>query len=175
MSPLSADHCRVETQLRDAATARGAVVNALPNGHFQIKGSLLVNYYPFAKKRTAYIAATTRGIQHATISQAVALAFAVPPIAEVHAKDARSNSKRYARWARRMWKAGFRDCFWCGVAMNRVPGHPQQMTCDHRIPLARGGLDNPNNWVPACWKCNNERGHAMPEMKAGEPHGQNDR
>lgn len=161
-----AEQRQVETQLRDAAAARGAEVNVLANGHFQIRGQLLVNYYPFAKKRTAYIAATTRGIQGATIAQAVALAFAVPPIAEAHEKDARRNSKRYRRWTRRMWKAGFRNCFWCRVEMNRVPGHPQQMTCDHRIPLARGGLDNPNNWVSACWKCNNERGHAMPEIAA---------
>jgi hypothetical protein len=165
------DQRNVETQLRDAAAARGAVVNALPNGHFQIKGPLLVNYYPFAKKRTAYIAATTRGIRHATVSQAVALAFAVPPIADSHAKDERGNTQRYMRWRRRMWKAGFRDCHWCGVAMNRVPGHTQQMTCDHRIPLARGGLDNPNNFVPACLKCNQERGHAMPEMTANNQGG----
>lgn len=162
----AAEQRQVETALRASAAARGAAVKVLPNGHFQIKGELLVNYYPFAKKRTAYIAATTRGISGATISQAVALAFAVPPIAGVDAKDARGNTQRYRRWRRRMWKAGFRDCYWCRVPMNRVPGHPQQMTCDHRIPLARGGLDNPNNWVPACWKCNNERGHAMPELAA---------
>jgi 5-methylcytosine-specific restriction protein A len=168
MTMAAVEQRDVEMQLRAAAAARGASVNVLPNGHFQIKGSLLVNYYPFAKKRTAYIAATTRGIHHTTISQAVALAFAVPPIADAHAKDARANSKRYRRWTRRMWNAGFRDCFWCAVAMNRVPGHPQQMTCDHRIPLARGGLDNPNNWVPACRKCNQERGHAMPEMRSDE-------
>jgi 5-methylcytosine-specific restriction protein A len=166
---MNAEQRNVETQLRDAAAARGAQVNVFANGHFQIKGALLVNYYPFAKKRTAYIAATTRGIRDATIGQAVALAFAVPPIAEAHARDARGNSNRYRRWTRRMWKAGFRDCYWCHVAMNRAPDHPQQMTCDHKIPLARGGLDNPNNLVPACRKCNQERGHAMPEMTVGEP------
>lgn len=164
----TAEERNAETQLRATAAARGAQVNALPNGHFQIKGSLLVNYYPFAKRKTAYIAATTRGIRDASIAQAVALAFAVPPMADAHQKDARGSKRRYERWRRRMWKAGFRDCYWCGVAMNRVPDHPQQMTCDHKIPLARGGLDNPNNWVPACLKCNGERGHAMPEMTAAQ-------
>jgi 5-methylcytosine-specific restriction endonuclease McrA len=168
------DHRNVETALRDAAAARGAQVNVLANGHFQIKGELLVNYYPFAKRRTAYIAATTRGIPHATIAQAVALAFEAPALAIAGEKAKRGSSGLYGRWRRRMWKAGFRNCHWCQVAMNRIHNHPQQMTCDHRIPLARGGLDNPNNWVPACLKCNQERGHAMPEMKAnnqGENHG----
>lgn len=156
----------VETQLRDAAAARGAVVNALPNGHFQIKGELLVNYYPFAKKRTAYIAATTSGIQGASVEQAVALAFSPPAIAKPWDKARRGPKGMYGRWRRRMWKAGCRRCHWCGAEMNRRHDDPLQMTCDHKIPLARGGLDNPNNWVPACRLCNQQRGHAMPELKA---------
>lgn len=163
---MEAEFRNIETELRDAAAARGATVNARINGHFQIKGTLLVNYYPFAKTRTAYIAATTRGIRDATIEQAVAMAFEAPPLAHGSKKDERGHVGRYKRWKRRMWKAGFRDCHWCHVAMNHVPDHPQQMTVDHKIPLARGGLDNPNNWVPACLKCNNDRGHAMPEMTA---------
>jgi len=166
---MTVDQHNVETQLRAKAAARGAQVNVLPNGHFQIKGELLVNYYPFAKKRTAYIAATTRGIQGATIAQAVALAFEPPAIAGDHVKAKRGSNGMYGRWRRRMWKAGFRNCHWCGIEMNRVHEHPQQMTCDHRIPLARGGLDNPNNWVPACRRCNQDRGHAMPEIVGEKP------
>jgi 5-methylcytosine-specific restriction endonuclease McrA len=158
----------LETALRDAAAARGAQVNVLANGHFQIKGSLLVNYYPFAKRRTAYIAATTRGIPHATIAQAVALAFEPPSMADAGVKAKRGSKGFYSRWRRQMWKAGFRTCHWCGVSMNRIHGHPRQLTCDHKIPLARGGLDNPNNFVPACLKCNQERGHAMPEITASQ-------
>ena len=159
---------RIELELRVVADARGASVKVLENGHFQIKGELLVNYYPFAKRRTAYIAATTRGVRDATIAQAVALAFDRPAIAEAGQKAKRGSPGLYGRWRRRMWKAGFRNCYWCQIAMNRVPNHPQQMTCDHKIPLARGGLDNPNNFVPACLKCNQERGHAMPEITAAE-------
>ncbi len=154
----------IEAALRDAATAKGATVTAKPNGHFQIKGELLVNYYPFAKTRTAYIAATTRGIKHATIEQAVAMAFEAPPVASAAHKDERSNPGRYQRWKRRMWKAGFRECRWCHVRVNHVPLHANQMTVDHKIPLARGGLDNQNNWVVACRQCNEARGHAMPEL-----------
>lgn len=161
---LTVEERNIETELRDAAAARGASVNALANGHFQIRGKLLVNYYPFAKKRTAYIAATTQGIRHATVAQAVSLAFEVPAMAEPHRKDERGGKARYARWRKRMWRLGFRDCHWCHVRMNQTPNHLQQMTVDHVIPLARGGLDNSNNWVPACLKCNGERGHAMPEM-----------
>lgn len=161
---MSADACAVETSLRAAAAARGAVVKALGAGHFQIKGELLVNYYPFSRKRTAYISATTRGIQGATVDQAVALAFQPPAIADAVRKAKRGPPALYGRWRRRMWKAGFRHCHWCGALMNRKHDDPLQMTCDHRIPLALGGLDNPNNWVPACRNCNQERGHAMPEL-----------
>lgn len=153
-----------ETELRDAATARGAKVFARPNGHFQIKGTLLVNYWPFAKKSTAYVDATTHGVHGATIAQAVAMAFQPPPLADDHHKDKRGSTGRYGRWRDRRWKEGLRYCHWCGIKMNRVPNHPKQFTLDHVVPLARGGLDNPNNWVGACLTCNHDRGHAMPEM-----------
>jgi len=162
----SVEERNMETELRDAAAARGALVFECSPGHFQIRGPLLVNYYPLSKKRTAYIACTTRGIHHATPTQAVALAFEAPPLADADHKAERGNAGRYSRWKRRMWKAGMRQCHWCLSNMNRVPGHSHQMTLDHRIPLARGGLDNPNNWVAAHAKCNHSRGHDMPELSS---------
>lgn len=155
----------METAIRDAAAECGATVTVRDNGHFQIKGALLVNFYPFSKKSTAYVAATTRGLHHATPLQAVAMAFEAPPMADAKHKAERGNQGRYARWKRRMWKAGFKHCFWCKEVMNRIGGSPEQMTLDHKIPLARGGLDNPNNWVPAHSKCNQARGHDMTELK----------
>lgn len=155
----------VETRLRDLAAERGATVSDRGNGHFQIKGSLLVNYYPFAKRATAYVGGTTGGRHFATPQEAVAMAFKAPPAAQGSKKDERGNGGRYGRWKRRMWKSGYRHCFWCQAVMDRNIGSPTQMTVDHKIPLFRGGLDNPNNWVPACRKCNDERGHNMPELK----------
>lgn len=153
-----------EVRLRAAAAARGALVLAFANGHFQIRGALVVNYYPFAKRRTAYVSATTRGIRDASIDQAVALAFEAPAIARGDTKAERGNSGRYKRWKQRMWNRGFRLCHWCSLPMNRVHADPLQMTVDHKIPLARGGLDNPNNWVGAHSKCNSARGSDMPEI-----------
>jgi len=163
---LTPQQRNLETALRDAAAERGATVSLHGNGHFQIKGALLVNYYPFAKKSTAYVAGTTHGKHRATPQEAVAMAFRAPPVADAGHKDERGNAARYQRWKRKMWKAGYRDCFWCHQPMNRNVGQPLQMTLDHKIPLARGGLDNPNNWVPAHAKCNHDRGHDMPELQA---------
>lgn len=154
----------LETDLRDIAAERGARVIHRGNGHFQIVGPLLINYYPFSKKQSAYVDATTRGIHPATPAQAVAMAFEAPPIAEADRKAERGNAGRYQRWKRRQWKAGVRECHWCKKPMNRVGGHPLYTTVDHRVPLHRGGLDNPSNWVMAHAKCNQDRGHDMPEL-----------
>lgn len=156
----------VESQLRQLAAARGAILNVNANGHFQIRGLLLVNYYPFAKKRTAYVAATTRGRTRVTPEQAVAMAFEAPPIAPVTRKDRRGNSGKYQRWKRKQWAMGLRECHWqCGgPLMVRDHTSPWHFTVDHKIPLHRGGLDNPNNFVGAHSICNQRRGHDMPEL-----------
>jgi 5-methylcytosine-specific restriction endonuclease McrA len=159
----------LETELRDAAAERGITVTHRGNGHFQINGPLLVNWYPFSKRRTAYVQCTTRGVHHATIAQAIAMAFEAPPIATADRKVQRGNQTRYARWRARMWKKGFRSCHWCSGPMNRIHQHPKQATVDHKIPLDRGGLDNPNNWVMAHAVCNHTRGHDMPELGEKRP------
>lgn len=150
----------VETEIRDAAAARGATVT-LPDGfgHFQIHGQLLVNYYPFGKKRTAYIAGTTRGVHRVTPEQAVDMAFEAPPLADAKHKDRRSRNSRRKRL--QLIKIKGPHCHWCrcGVTIDTS-------TIDHVVPLARGGLDNANNRVLACEPCNTGRGHAMPELNA---------
>ena len=130
-----------------------------------IRGALLVNYYPRGKKRTAYIAGTTCGLHQATPKQAVAMAFARPPVVDKKDRADRGNAGRYSRWKKRMWKDGVHTCYWCHEPMTRDGAQPDlQMSVDHKIPLARGGLDNPNNWVAAHVKCNHTRGHDMPEL-----------
>ena len=48
------------TQLRKLAEPRGLRIIDRGQGHIQLVGGpLLVNYYPLAKKRSAYIAGTT--------------------------------------------------------------------------------------------------------------------
>lgn len=143
--------------LRAAAKARGADVQDKGGGHFHIRGRLLVNYYPFSKKRSAYVAGTTRAEVSVSPTQAVAMAFEAPPLAPSSNKDKRSKKSRRIR--ERMIARGCVHCHWC-----RAPLDINNSTIDHVIPIARGGLDNDNNRVLACEPCNKARGHAMPEI-----------
>jgi hypothetical protein len=64
----------VVDELFAAANARGAVVSEHAPGHFQIRGTFLVNYYPFSKRRSAFVHGTPTQTD-LTPSQAVELAF----------------------------------------------------------------------------------------------------
>ena len=55
-------------ELRKLCEQRGFQLIEKPNGHFQINGKLLVNYYPFSKDKTAYIAQTKNGFKHVRIA-----------------------------------------------------------------------------------------------------------
>ena len=44
-------------------------------------------------------------------------------------------------------------CFYCGA-----PKETTQMTLDHLVPRCLGGDKSPENVVPACRKCNIEKG-----------------
>ena len=146
--------------LLDAAAARGATVTDKGNGHYQVRGRLLVNYYPFSKRRTAYVAATTHGKEGVSPTEAVAMAFAAPPLADEEQRGERKGKTRQKRKAL-MARKGDR-CHWCQAVVTL-----DTSTIEHVIPLARGGLDNANNRVLACKPCNHGRGHNMPELRAG--------
>lgn len=47
-------------------------------------------------------------------------------------------------------------CWWCGKALNG------EYHVDHRIPLAKGGSNGPDNLCIACPKCNLSKGAKMP-------------
>lgn len=152
----SAEERNAETDIRDAAAAKGATVQLRGSGHFQIKGRLLVNYYPFSKKRSAYVAGTTHGKHHVTPTEAVEMAFCPPPIAPEHKKDDR---KGHSKEKRKKLLRKSNQCHWCGCRLTLGSS-----TLEHVIPLHRGGLDNANNRVLACKPCNWKRGHEMPEL-----------
>lgn len=144
-----------EERLLECASARGLRVIDRGHGHLQIIGGpLLVNYYPLAKKKSAYVAGTVSGRVGVTPEQAVEMAFMPPPIAID--KDERKGNYRSTR--RRMLKHSIK-CHWCQKRLTL-----DTSTLDHVIPLHRGGLDNANNRVLACKECNTGRGHAMPEL-----------
>lgn len=55
-------------------------------------------------------------------------------------------------------------CHYCGCAIHADPERvdtlrkPAKATIDHKIPLVKGGADNPSNMVLACENCNTEKG-----------------
>jgi hypothetical protein len=160
---MSAHERNVETDLRDAAAEAGATVKDCGDGHYQIRGRLLVNYWPLSKKRSAHVAATTHGKHNVSPTEAVQMAFTPPPIAPVHKKDARDPGKSKTI-RRQLFKKNGNLCHWCKCRLSL-----RTSTVEHVIPLARGGLDNANNRVLACGPCNHRRGSDMPEIAITEP------
>jgi len=149
-------------QTVELALKHGVDCEIKPNGHVQLKGDLMVNYYPESSKRTAYIAGTKQGHRHTSPEDAIAMCFKAPAVVSKYERDKRKKgASRRQREA--MIKKGVTNCFWCNT-----PVTLDTSTVEHKIPLARGGLDNANNRTLACYKCNNERGHDMPELSGME-------
>lgn|GEM_PF-648097 len=48
----------------------------------------------------------------------------------------------------------------CHHCQQKFP--PQELTMDHLVPLARGGLSVKNNVVPSCKECNNQKKLSTP-------------
>lgn len=143
--------------LEQLASERGLRVVDRGQGHLQIIGGpLLVNYYPLAKRRSAYVAGTTGRRTGVSPEQAVEMAFSPPDVRGVARRDDRG---KYRNIRRKMMKKS-NKCHWCGCGLTL-----DTSTLDHVIPLYRGGLDNDNNRVLACEPCNTKRGHDMPELK----------
>lgn len=136
---------------------KGGTITYRGHGHFQIRGALLVNYYPLSKRRTAYVDATTQGRAHCSPADAVALSWEPPAIVPKELQ-AKRRGKHSRRWRRQLLVLDA-HCYWC-----RKPLDLDTSTVDHVVPLARGGLDNANNRVLACEPCNKGRGHDMPEI-----------
>jgi hypothetical protein len=148
-------------ELVAAAEAAGLTIECkdMNTGHYHILGGAwLVNYYPFSAKRTAYAKGTTKG-KPCTPAEAVQLALGPPPIVPQHERAQRSRNTREIR-RRMIGRQSAVLCYWCGCELTL-----DTSTLDHIVPLARGGLDAPNNRVLACEPCNLTRGHAMPELQ----------
>ena len=133
---------------------KGATLQDKGNGHFQIRGRLLVNYYPFSKLGSAYVAGTAKAATQVTPSKAVTMAFEAPQLPE---KTKRRRSYKAQR--ERLLKK-HPHCHWCNAKLSA-----ETATLEHIIPLSRGGLDNANNWALACEPCNQSRDSDMPELE----------
>ena len=143
-------------RLEKLAGEHGLTIIEKGKGHFQIKGGpCLVNYYPFSKRQTAYLAGTTMGQAHATPDVAIQLALGNEKVVRIPTRAKRRSQKRAKI---RLWEKGCRHCEWCGCEFKTI----DDATVDHRIPLGRGGLNNDNNKVLACSPCNNLKDNSMP-------------
>ena len=67
----------------------------------------------------------------------------------------RARELRRSSWGQRLLQKGV--CHYCE---GRFP--PQNLTLDHIVPLARGGMSRPGNLVAACRPCNQAKGLETP-------------
>jgi hypothetical protein len=138
---------------------RGIEYIEKPNGHIQLKGPLMVNYYPNSKNKSAYVAGTTKAVKNVTFKQAIDMCFFAPTAQKKPDKRSGHSRKKRAQ----LIKRGITHCCWCNSPLTL-----DTSTLEHIIPLASGGLDNANNRTLACLKCNNDRGSNMPELDHGK-------
>lgn len=154
-------------KLKKLAEAKGVTVKECGNGHIQLIGKLMVNYYPSSRRRTAYVAQTNKGKNFVTPEEAINMCFEVPPITSI--TDRRKTRNRNGPHFRKLWNRQNGMCFVCHAPMKNQAdkNDPLRATWEHLVPLARGGLDNFNNLALSHKKCNNDRGHNMPELETG--------
>lgn len=81
----------------------------------------------------------------------------VPEVDEgyLRREKARARELRQSAWWRRRIAAG--RCHYCGRDVG-----PRALTCDHVIPLIRGGRSIRANMVPACKDCNSRKQSLLP-------------
>lgn len=140
------------------AVARGATARDCGGGHWQVRGALLVNYYP--QTGTVYVAGTSRSVIRSGPDGAISLAFTPPPRVRLEARL----KPRQIQAERRRLLAQDPRCRWCGCALTF-----ETSTLDHVVPLGRGGTNRRDNLVLACSPCNQRRADQMPEVRDGVP------
>ena len=138
------------------AEAAGIQVIEKPNGHLQLVGPLLVNYYPWSKKQSAYVKGTNKAFEGCDLAKAISLCFDVPK----GLKPTKRKNKSTRQLRRKMLK-NCPACHWCGLIITL-----DTSTIEHIIPLSKGGLDCANNRTLACEPCNSARGNNMPELNS---------
>lgn len=123
--------------------------------HVQVRGVILVNWYPLSQRQMMYVSGTVAGVISATAKQVISAARGI---------DIRTGQQKFAERKRsyaadtdRLFKLHCGRCFWCKTITPRKLG-----TTDHVIALSKGGANNMNNYVYACHGCNQRRGNALP-------------
>jgi 5-methylcytosine-specific restriction endonuclease McrA len=67
----------------------------------------------------------------------------------------------YRKQREALWRAGRRECHYCGLALTLARGLPESMTLDHKVPLSKGGPNHPRNYDPTCEPCNAAKGSML--------------
>lgn len=140
-----------------AALAESEGLQALDrgHGHWQVRGKIIVNYYPHARRGpTIYINGTRQALGTGTPAKVMKLANSQPPL-----RPGTAGPRPRPEWVKRQRARLFkRDprCHWC-----RAPLTLETATLEHIIPRARGGSDYPDNLTLACLECNFQRGCDM--------------
>jgi 5-methylcytosine-specific restriction protein A len=75
--------------------------------------------------------------------------------AQIRREKAKARELRKTRWWQQKTAAG--RCHYCGCTVS-----PKELTMDHLVPLALGGLSTKNNLVPSCKDCNNKKKSMLP-------------
>lgn len=144
----------IRNKLESLCDEKGVELEIKSNGHAQLRGPLLVNYYPFSKTKTAYVKNTTEGRKNVSPEDAVSMCFKEP--------SGIKRAKRrvsYKRVRSLLLERGVTKCHWC-----KEPLTLETSTIEHIVPLSRGGLDCMQNFTLACNVCNEARGSDMPEL-----------
>ncbi len=79
------------------------------------------------------------------------------PADEAHKKKQRAKARELKKtnwWQQKLQKG---QCFYC-----EKPFPKDELTMDHRVPVARGGLSNRSNIVVCCKTCNTNKKHLTP-------------
>lgn len=158
------------------ARKRGASVKHRGQGHFQIEGEWLVNYWPLSKRRTAHVAGAEQGIPHRTPAEAVAMAYAsnVRTIEIAKPAVAQKAGKGFKRLSAK-FRAQGGLCSLCAgpmVLVNFVAlkpaarrvafDNPLVATIDHDVPRFHGRAIE-HNLRAAHKACNELKGHELIE------------
>jgi 5-methylcytosine-specific restriction protein A len=77
------------------------------------------------------------------------------PPSDIEEEKIKARKLRHSAW----WKRRIADgiCQYC-----KGHFHPDELTMDHIIPLARGGTSEKINIVPCCKECNSKKKYMLP-------------
>lgn len=141
--------------LRRAAEAAKLLIHPAEDGGFMVlRGTVRVKWNP----RTLRCNVDGQGIgwKERDPANVVRAAIEGPPRVDGYSskdRDSDRGTRKKLRKIRMRMHRTSPKCYWCRSLLEF-----DESTIDHRIPLARGGSDNPNNLVLSCGPCNHARG-----------------